>query len=372
MKKLNRRNWLRISSLAGSGLLAGGTVLAEIDQINNYAQQARGATVKLSSNENPFGPSKYVREAITRGFEDACRYPFSNVYDLMELLAKKEGVEVEQIVVTGGSTEGLKATGLTYGLNGGEIISPDPTYLSLLTYAAQFGAYINRVPLTKDLQHDLPEMERRVNHQTRMIFVCNPNNPTGTLIPAKTLTDFCRRMSKRTIVFSDEAYGDFIEEEDYPSMVSLVKKGANVIVSRTFSKVYGLAGLRIGYLVARKDIASRIRPNVMANTNMLAIYGATAALEDPEFYKFSLKKNREAKEYLYDLLDGMGLQYYRSHTNFVFFRTGRPIKDLISKMADKGIAIGRPFPPLTEWCRISTGRLEDVQGFGQALKVVLS
>jgi histidinol-phosphate aminotransferase len=326
---------------------------------------------RLSSNENPFGPSKVVREALIAGFDEGCRYPFGKVQELVKELAIKEGVEPDQIVVTGGSTEGLKATGLTYGIQGGEVISPDPTYLSLLSYAEQFGAYINRVPLNEDLEHDLDEMEKRVNHQTRLVFVCNPNNPTGTIIPADRIRDFCWTLSKRTIVFSDEAYADFIEDKNYPSMVSLVKEGANLIVSRTFSKVYGLAGLRIGYLIARPDIAKRIRPNVMANTNMLAIYAALAALKDDSFYKSSIQKNQEGKQYIYRVLDELGLRYVKSHCNFVFFHTGRPVQQLIGKMADKGVQVGRPFPPLTDWCRISTGKSEDLQKFGEALKQIM-
>ncbi len=369
MNAINRRNWLKLTGLAGSAALV--TPLRAGQSLSRYDDHVENSVAKLSSNENPFGPSEKVRKALIAGFDDGCRYPFGKVMELMTALAKKEGVARDQIVVTGGSTEGLKATGLTYGVHGGEVVSPDPTYLSLLSYAEQFGAYINRVPLTEDLQHDLDEMEKRVNHQTKLVFVCNPNNPTGTLIPEERIRDFCLSLSKRTIVFSDEAYGDFITEKNYPSMISLVKEGANVIVSRTFSKVYGLAGLRVGYLVARPDIAARIRPNVMANTNMLAIYGALAALNDDDFYAHSLKKNMEAKQFVYGLLDKMGLKYMKSHTNFVFFHTGVPIGGLIEKMADKGVNIGRPFPPLTDWCRISTGTMSDMERFGKALQEVL-
>ena len=371
MSQINRRNWLRLTGLAGSAAFISPLRSHTSGFTVEHPSLVNGAA-RLSSNENPFGPSKIVREALIAGFDEGCRYPFGKVQELMKELAKKEGVEPEQIVVTGGSTEGLKATGLTYGVHGGEVISPDPTYLSLLSYAEQFGAYINRVPLNDDLEHDLEEMERRVNHQTRLVFVCNPNNPTGTIIPAAKIRDFCLSLSQRTIVFSDEAYGDFITDKEYPSMVSLVKESANVIVSRTFSKVYGLAGLRVGYLIARADIAQRIRPNVMANTNMLAIYAALAALKDQSFYNFSLQKNDEGKAYIYGVLDDLGLKYIRSHTNFVFFHTGRPIQKLVSEMSDKGVQIGRPFPPLTDWCRISTGKMDDLQRFGDALKEVMA
>jgi len=369
---MNRRNWLRISGLVGSGAILAPlpAVASESGFVSNLFPDPSGPA-RLNANENPFGPSPKVREAIISAFDEGCRYPFGKVRELIKVLAEKEGVSPEHIVVTGGSTEGLKATGLTFGVNGGEVISPDPTYLSLISYAEQFGAFINRVPLNDDLEHDLDAMEGRVTNQTKLVFICNPNNPTGTIIPKDKIRDFCLSLANRTIVFSDEAYGDFMLDKDYPSMISLVKEGANVIVSRTFSKVYGLAGLRVGYLIARPDIAERIRPNVMANTNMLAIYAAMAALKDRAFYQESLDQNMQGKKYIYGVLDELGLRYKESHTNFVFFHTGKPIQELMQKMQEKGVHIGRPFPPLTDWCRISTGRMEDLEKFGTSLKAVL-
>jgi len=203
------------------------------------------------------------------------------------------------------------------------------------------------------------------------VFLCNPNNPTGALIPKSQLLDFCNTVSDKTILFSDEAYYDYITEPNYPSMIEMVKEGKNVVVSKTFSKVYGLAGLRVGYLIARPDIAERIRQNVMAKANMMAIIAAMTAYEEKEFYQTSLTQNEAAKQHIYAVLKEMGLRYIPSHTNFVFFQTGQDINQLIQKMKAKEVIIGRPFPPLNDWCRISTGRMEDVVKFGEALKVVL-
>lgn len=366
---MNRRKWLQLTGLAGSA-----TLLSPSETwAGSFGPNPAATPARLCYNENPFGPSEMVKEAVIQAFmESSHQYPFARIAELQQDIAEKEGVDASSIVVTGGSTEGLKATGLTYGWKGGEIVSPDPTYLSLLSYAEQFGAYINKVPLNDKLEHDLEEMDRRVTGNTRLVFVCNPNNPTGTLISKERIEDFCESLSRRTIVFSDEAYGEFITEEDYPTMTSLVKKGANVIVSRTFSKVYGLAGLRVGYLIARPDIANRIRPNAMASTNMLAVYAAKAALKDQQFYNTSLAKNLEAKEYMYELFDELGLKYVKSHTNFVFFHSGMPIGKLIDKMKAQDVQVGRPFPPLTDWCRISTGQMNDVMKFGEGLKKVFA
>lgn len=327
--------------------------------------------IKLNANENPFGPSKKVRETINASMDEACRYPFRTLRGLVQIIAEKEGVSKDHIVVTGGSTEGLKASGLVFGGDGSEIIAADPTFQALLRYAENFSTTVHRVPLNDKLEHDLEAMSRRITNRTSLVFVCNPNNPSGTLLGADEMRDFCKSHDHRAVIFSDEAYYDFITEADYPSMVELVKEGRNVIVSRTFSKVYGLAGLRIGYLIARPDIARRLKNAVMANTNILAIEAAKTALVDDEFYQFSILKAKQAKDLIYATLDELNLPYVRSHTNFVFFKSGRPIQGLIADMQQEGVLIGRPFPPLNDWARISTGTIAEMEQFGTALKKVI-
>ena len=370
MKSLDRRQWLKTAGLSGSFTLLGGLSTMGMDLPISRTPSLE-TIAKLNSNENPFGPSKIVRKRITEAFDNACRYPSMVFKPLLEQIAEKEGVSTKHIVVTGGSTEGLKATGLTYGLDGGEIIAADPTFQSMMTYGENFGAFVHRVPVDANMGHDLEEMERRINSKTRLIFICNPNNPTGTLLDKNKLKDFCISASKKAMVFSDEAYYDFITDPDYPSMVELVKENMNVIVSKTFSKVYGMAGLRIGYLVARPDIASRLQKNIMAFTNVLAIEAAKEALVDDEFYKFSIAKNVEAKNAIYKTLNDLGLEYIESHTNFVFFKTGRHIDEMMTAMKKENVLIGRPFPPFYEWARISTGTMDEMEMFDRALRKVM-
>jgi histidinol-phosphate aminotransferase len=365
MNAFNRRDWIRTAGLGGIAALAGAWKYPLNPLFQEYAKEG---VAQLSSNENPFGPSPKVREAMKDAFDLACRYPQRHWNKLVEKLAQREGVSPDNIVVTCGSREGLQLTGIEYGLNGGEILTPQPTYWAMMDYAEQFGARINAVPLDKDLQIDLPAMERRISHNTRLVFVCNPNNPTGALLPAKAMRDFCERVSDRTIVFSDEAYYDYVTDTAYPSMVELVKEGRNVVVSRTFSKVYGLAGIRVGYLVARADIAARLRARVTGGLNMLAVYAALSALEDESFRQFSLQKNEAGRQYLYGLFKELNLRFIPSHANFVFFHTGKDINQLMPFFRERGVMIGRPFPPLTDWCRISTGTMEDLEKFGSVLK----
>jgi len=370
MNTTDRRNWLKTVALGGGFTLLGG--MQGFARFTDPPTLLADGPVKLNSNENPFGPSKSVREVIRDNFDLGCRYPFKYLGDLVRDIARKEEVPESCIVVTGGSTEGLKAAGLVYGLAGGEIVAADPTFQALLRYAEYFGGYVHRVPLDDTLTHDLEAMERRITGKTRLVFLCNPNNPSGTLLEPGKLRDFCASVAERAVVFSDEAYYDYITEPDYPSMVELVREDYNVIVSKTFSKVYGLAGMRLGYLIARPDIARRLREALMANTNTLAILAARQALKDTEFYKFSLAQNEKCKAWIYGELDQMGLPYLRSHTNFVFFKSGVPIEELIQKMAAEDVQIGRPFPPLLEWARISTGTFEEVQAFTRALKKVMA
>jgi len=373
--ELNRREWLRTTALAGGfTLLNGFTTIKPLTEEEKLKFNPRklGNPIRLSSNENPYGPSQRVRNAVKNAFNDGCRYPYEYADELAEMLAKKHGVEKESIIITGGSTEGLKIAGITFAADGGEIIAAKPTFLAMMQYAEMWGANINWVPVDKNMGYDLEEIEKRISSKTKMVFLCNPNNPTSTLLPADALVDFCSSVSKKTIVFSDEAYYEYIEDPNYPSMVELVKKGENVVVSKTFSKVYGMAGMRIGYLIAKPELAQIIRRNVVAMSNVYAIEGAKEALKDEEFFKFSLEKTKEAKQLIYSTLDHLELPYVKSSTNFIFFKSGRHINTLGKQMLDKGVRIGRAFPPFYDWCRISTGTLEEVSAFNKALISVYS
>ena len=363
----NRRNWIK-SSLALGGVLVSPSNFLTSEETELFRPRDLEKVVKLSSNENPYGPSKKVRDVINKSYNYACRYPYSYSDDLEEILAKKHGVSNESVIVTGGSTEGLKITGLTFTSNGGEIISAKPTFLAMMDFAKQWGASINWVPVKSDKGYDLSEIENRISKKTKLIFLCNPNNPTGTLIPSKKLYDFCETAANKTIVFSDEAYYDYIEDPNYPSMIDLIKKNKNIIVSKTFSKVYGMAGLRVGYLIAKPELAKKIRENIVARSNVLGIEAAKEALNDKEFYTFSLKKNKESKQRIYSLLDEINLNYVKSHTNFIFFHSKRNIKELGPQMIKKGVRIGRPFPPFYDWCRISTGTSTEVDRFIKGMK----
>jgi histidinol-phosphate aminotransferase len=367
---LSRREWLRGASLIGGmAMLTGTASIGKLSaaETKKFNPRPFNIPIRLGSNENPYGPSAIVRKAMQDNFDMGCRYPWAFNNPLRDMIAEKEGVTPDHIVLVAGSTEGLKITGITYAGKGDEIISGLPTFLSMMEYAKVWGTDINWVPLDKDMNYDLQEIEKRISVKTKLVFLCNPNNPTGKLLPANEVVDFCNSVSQKTMVFSDEAYYDYIEDSTYPSMVELVKQGKNVIVSRTLSKVYGLAGIRLGYMVARPDIARKLNERVVANTNIMAIEAGKAALQDHDFYKFSLQKNLEAIKMIEATLDQLGLDYLPSQANFVFFHAKQDVKKLAETMQAKGVIIGRPFPPYDDWCRISTGTLEEVAFFNKTL-----
>lgn len=371
MKNLSRRNWLKLSSLAGTGALIGSaSQLSAMNISSNTPHDRVDKPIRLSANENPYGPSPAVRQAMSNAFDDVCRYPRFLYKELIQQLADKHDVATDHIALTAGSTEGLKMAAITYGGEGSNIVAADPVFQAILRYATQFGAYIHRVPVNKDMGHDLEQMEGRITQSTRLVYVCNPNNPTSALEPAEALESFCAAVSDRTMVFADEAYFDYIKDPNYPSMINLVKKGMNVIVARTFSKVYGLAGIRMGYLIARPDIIERMGKSSMAGPNVLAITAAKAALADKDFYRFSLEKNAIGIQMTTETLDDLGLEYVPSACNFLFFKTNRPITEVQADFKQQGILVGRPFPPLLDWCRVSMGRVEEVELLCGAIKKI--
>ncbi len=366
MTTFNRRSWIKTLSTASAGavLLKPTDILSAIPP--DIEERTNGQLIRLSSNENPYSPSDKMKEAIARINKDICRYPNSQFSKLENMIAERENIDPSMVVVTSGSREGLKAVGMLHSLKGGEILTCLPTYKALLTYAEFIGAQIRAVPLDKDLKFDLEGLLQNLNDDTKLAFVCNPNNPTGTLLDPHQLERFCRQASTRVPVFVDEVYYDYIEEAGYPSMKHLCEEGLDIMIARTFSKVYGLAGVRIGYMMAKPDIASRIRKSLMSGTNIMGVRMAMTALEDQSFRDFSLQKNREAKEMIYTVLNKKNINFVKSHTNFVFFETGKDISKIQEAYKKEGVIVGRAFPPYLDWCRISTGTLEEVKAFVSA------
>lgn len=368
MHTLSRRDLLRRSSFAaGAGLLLPPSALPLAGRVRTE----RGEPVRLNANENPYGPSAEARAAMTAHWEEASRYGAPAIGELRDLVARREGVPADHVLVTQGSSEGLCATAAAYCSAGDEVVSADPTFEMFGRYARDCGATLVPVPVDRDLGHDFAAMADKVGARTRLCYVCNPGNPTGVVAKQAELESFAQSGNERTLMFVDEAYHDFVAEDSYRSLVPLIGQ-ANLVVSRTMSKIHGMAGLRIGFLFAKPAIVARVRRFTMGSPNAMAARAAIAALQDQENQAFCRTKNAESRQILTDTLDGLGLRHVPSHTNFVFFDSGRPAREVSDGCARSGYLIGRTFAPLTNWCRVSLGTPEQMGGFVKVLREVLA
>lgn len=329
--------------------------------------------IRLSSNENPYGPSEKARKAVLDILSEGNRYTFQSTEVLRKILAEREGVTPDYIAIGAGSSSLLCAAGAAFGLEGGRILSAFPTFPMLMNFSEAFRATWDKVNLNDDFEHDYRDIAAAIKSDTRLVFICNPNNPTGTLVDPAVVKAFCEEVSTRVPVFSDEAYLEFLEPDQQVSMVELVKRDKNVIVSRTFSKIYGLAGFRVGYIVAKPELirkVSRCQPAIP--NNQFGLAAAMACVGDEEFMTMSRRKNAEARKYLTDYLDKKGFRYAKSHTNFVFFDPRSNAENILQKLNEEGIGIrlwdyeGRP------WCRVSIGTLDEMKVFTRTFDAIIS
>lgn len=324
---------------------------------------------KLSANENPYGPPMSAQKAVAESVKNGNRYAWKEMYDLVDKIAKKEGVTADYIMMGPGSSDLLEKVALVTFMKGGNIVSADPCYMSLVSVAKSVGATWKPVPCTADWSHDLKAMEAAIDKDTKLVYICNPNNPTGAITKGQDLLDFCSRVSEKVPVFVDEAYIELAVGADTQSMVSLLAQKKNVIIARTFSKIMGMAGIRVGYIAAQPEFLASINKITRGGMGIsyTSIFAASASLDDKDFQGNTRKLNHEAKTYLYENLDKMGYKYIPSYTNFVLFPISISGKELLTKMTAKGIAVrsfdvaGKP------WCRVSIGTMDEMKAFVGAL-----
>lgn len=329
---------------------------------------------KLNANENPYGPSPKAVKAHQKGASLGNRYAWREMFQLIDELADKEGVTAKNIMMGPGSSDLLEKTGVTLFLQGGNIVSADPAYMSMIRVAQATGAEWKGVPLKTDWSHDLEGMENAIDQDTRLVYVCNPNNPTGSLTDAKALEDFCRRVAKKVPVFVDEAYLEFLPKGEQKSMAKLVAEGENVIIARTFSKIHGMAGLRVGYVVGLEKTLAGIQAITRAGMGITypSVMAALESLKDTSFQDKSRKLNTEAREYVCGELKKKGFEFAPSVTSFVLFPIEMEGKPFLEKMKEQGVAV-RAFDIMDRnYCRVSIGTMEEMKIFVGALGTVLS
>jgi histidinol-phosphate aminotransferase len=332
---------------------------------------AKSTVVRLSANENPYGPSSKALKAMTDSFGLACRYPDEHADSLVEALAKFNGVGSDQILLGDGSGEILKLCADTFtGPQLGKLVAADPTFEAILNHAKINGADVEKVPLTSTFAHDLPRMAGAA--KAGLIYVCNPNNPTASITPRNELRDFIANISPETTVLVDEAYFHFADTPDYETVIPLVNDHPNLIVARTFSKIYGMAGLRCGYGLAQKATIEKLRQHQpWDSVNCMALAAAVASVGDAAHVKEGQRLILEAKKFVAAELEKLGHPVIPSQANFIMFDCQRPVVPLIQSLKERKIEVGRLFPALPNHMRLTIGKKSEMDAFLAAFRQVM-
>ena len=327
--------------------------------------------IKMASNENPLGPSPKAVAAIRKYLGNINRYPEGGCFYLRQAVAKKLKIKPEQLIFGNGSDELIELTLKAFVNEGDEVIVASPTFLMYEVASTAHGAKIKVVPM-RYFKYDLKAIKDAITKNTKIIFIANPDNPNGTYIAKYELENFLKDLSDETIVFLDEAYFDFAEEQDYPNGLNYLEKN-NLIVTRTFSKAYGLAGLRVGYGVSSPEIIKYMEAvRDPFNVNSLAQIGAMGALKDKKFLSRSKKVVREGKKFIYAELKALGVRYVPSVTNFILIELGPKSGEVTEKLLKKGVIVRNMKAwGLENFIRVTVGKNSENKRFIKELKKII-
>lgn len=372
---LNRRDFLK-KSAGGAFLLGfGATSLESLLNLNDkpVSNEKTHNVVRLCFNENPLGPSPLALELLKKG--DLPYNQYTNPGELESELARFHKLKPENILVGVGSSEILRIAPMAFALNKGNVITALQAYKTLGRYADKIGIKVKWIPLNKSYLHDLEAMKKAIDKNTSLVNICNPNNPTGTVLPYEELKNFIESMSEQIVTFVDEAYYHYIEDKEYPSFIELINSGKKVIISRTFSKAYGMAGLRVGYAVASADIIKQMRSFSSRATgmNIAGLEAARASLKDLEHIKKSVELAKKGREFFYKGFYDMDLTYVKSQTPFLAVNVMRDCSEVVKALKKHKILVreGRDWQ-MPNFIRISMGLMEENKICLEALKKVLA
>lgn len=357
---MNRRQLLRHTAMAAAAFAISRDSFARKAE-QTIAGYNTAGIIKLSSNENPHGPSPAAREAMTNAVINSNRYPWETTNRLREKIGAGFGLKAQNVLIGAGSSELLGVASVWAALKKGNAVAADPTFRLWMPAARRLGLPIQLVPLTAGKKTDLQRMRDASGEDTRMIYICNPANPTGTIIPASELEQFIKDTPAHCMILLDEAYTEFCDE---PSMAKLVDSFPNLVVAKTFSKIYGLAGARIGYMLAHPETIQALS-DLMAWSNAgagtVALAGAMASFGDEKFIQYCRTQNDQAKKIFYEALEKKGMKYIPSSTSFVYFNTDAFAGDLKSYLESKNIIGVRSFEEGSSWRRLSIGTIAEMQ-----------
>lgn len=363
----NRRNWLKQTGLGIVGL---GMIPFEgfaISTGEDSIEEKEAGPIRLRSNENPYGPSVSARNAMRDSINASNRYNWELYDELIAKIAQKHTLTDQNILLGAGSSEILNLAALYCSKTTGNLIIAATTFDYWTVTAENAGLKKVTIPLTADKKHDLPAMLKAIDADTRLIYICNPNNPTGTICASEALLDFIKEATKTTKVLVDEAYLDFT---DQPSLAPLVTGNKNLIIAKTFSKIYGLAGARIGYALAHPETIRemcQLQFSTNGSVSITSASGALAALKDTKFVAETILLNAEARKYTIEQLEHLKIRCIASHTNFVYFSLDNYNKDFFEQLKKNNILGTKIYEEKGKWSRITIGTMNEMKQFIKAL-----
>ncbi len=389
---LSRRDWLRASGLLTAGLSMGRWNVAqaatpaveaanapfvdELAAVRPPDLDPNKLRLRLMANENPYGIAQSAKDAIMKAANVGNRYIWVEFEPMKKLISQHEGVKPAHILMSPGSSAMLLAAAEYYAKGGGTVLTCRPTYEDLLGKTAKFGATVKSLPLTPEFRYDLPALKAEAlkpGSNVKLVYIVNPNNPTGTIVPPAELEAFCRDVAPTVPVFIDEAYIDFLAPADRPMLGKLVSEGLNVILTRTFSKIHGFAGLRLGYAMAQPKILDIFSDYIGAemDVSVTTLMAGMASYEDIAWQDRCRTDNAKARDYTFKALADMGYAAIPSYTNFMMFPLRMKTKTFQEQMMAQSIGIqtrdvsGQPF------CRVSIGTYDEMVSFIDGFKKVV-
>lgn len=363
-KVIARREWLKQSSM----VLASVGFIPSLFVGEKMIYPLPEATIRLHANENPYGPSPLARAAMAAAVVNSNRYPWEQTTLLREKIGQQYQLDKDHVLMGAGSSEILGLVASFAALDKGNMVCATPTFNLWWTAAQKQGMQIVEVPLTASKEHDLPAMLSQMTASTRLVYICNPNNPTGTLLPAEPLKEFIAAATQKALVLLDEAYLEYTEA---PSLASLLHNNKKLVIAKTFSKIHGLAGARVGYALAHPELIQQLtalQPWTNAGPSAVSVAGALASLDDREFLRISKTDNHSVRQFTADALQAAGLPCIPSHTNFIYYSLQKDKGDFLQALAANNIRVGRIIEEKGRWVRISIGTREEMKAFATVLK----
>lgn len=356
---ISRRSFTRLATI-GMGAAAAGVHIS-------LAQNPAKTVARLSSNENPWGPSPAALKAIVDQLSLANRYPDEHEDLLAADIARLHSVGTDQVILGNGSSELLKLAAVAFTGSGLPIVTAQPTFESIGRHARDLGAEVIEIPLTNDFRHDLGKMLEV--KKAGLIYLCNPNNPTASITPKEELRLFAGGVPAKTILVVDEAYHHYAESSRYESLAPLVNRRENLVVLRTFSKIFGMAGLRCGYAIGSRHLIERMRRHLAFNNmNIAALVAARASLADQSRVEEQRARNSETRTRVVKELSDQGYQTIPSEANFIMVNMERPVRPLITSLRERSVQVGRVFPALPNHLRVTIGTPAEMDMFLAALQ----